>query len=168
MVAWAQAVATDSFTVVTNHGHVMAHNRADCPALKHAPNRTRHANFDSLAVALLMSDGRPRPCGHCWPETMKPAGFRHWVANLALAAGRALADRGTEGVNPEINLLLELGERRQDAQQEAACRRSCVDLHPPPGQRSTRGLALRAGQVLHGGLCSLHYILPCSQARGIA
>ena len=89
-------MTTDSFTVVANRGYVTAHHRADCPALRHAPNRTHHANFDSLAVALVMSDGRPWPCGHCWPATMKPAGFRHWLANLALAAARALADRERE------------------------------------------------------------------------
>ena len=87
------AMTTDSFTVVANQSDVTAHNRADCPALRHAPNRTQHANFDSLAIALLMSDGRPWPCGHCWPATLKPAGFRRWLANLALAAARALADR---------------------------------------------------------------------------
>lgn len=86
-------MTTDPFTVVANQGDVTAHNRADCPALRHAPNRTQHANFDSLAIALLMSDGRPWPCGHCWPATQKPAGFRRWLANLALAAARALADR---------------------------------------------------------------------------
>ena len=88
-------MTTDSFTVVANQGYVTAHNSADCPALRHASNRTQHANFDALAVALVMSDGRPRPCGHCWPATMKTAGLRRWVANLALAAGRALAARET-------------------------------------------------------------------------